>query len=44
MFLARRHLDRRTVLRGMGIALSLPLFDAMVPAQTPLARTEARPR
>ena len=44
MFLARRHLDRRTVLRGLGISLSLPLFDAMVPAQTPLAFTEAQPR
>ncbi len=44
MFLSRRHLDRRTVLRGLGISLSLPLFDAMVPAQTPLARTAASPR
>lgn len=44
MFLARRHLDRRTVLRGLGVSLALPLFDAMVPAQTPLARTAASPR
>ncbi len=44
MFLARRHLARRTVLRGLGVTLSLPLFDAMVPAQTPLADTAASPR
>jgi len=44
MFLAQRHLDRRTVLRGLGVSLALPLFDAMVPAQTPLARTAASPR
>jgi hypothetical protein len=31
-FLTRRALPRRTLLRGMGSALSLPLLDAMVPA------------
>jgi hypothetical protein len=32
MFITRRALSRRTFLRGMGTALSLPLLDAMAPA------------
>ena len=32
-----KHLSRRTVLRGMGAAMALPLLEAMVPAQTLLA-------
>jgi hypothetical protein len=40
-YLTRKHLSRRTVLRGMGAALSLPLLDAMVPAQTPQVKTAA---
>ena len=32
MFLTRKHLDRRTFLRGMGTAIALPYLDAMVPA------------
>ncbi|MFM1887542.1 MAG: hypothetical protein RL026_2699 [Pseudomonadota bacterium] len=46
MFLTRKHLSRRTVLRGLGAGVSLPLLDAMVPAGTALARTAAaaRPR
>ncbi len=40
-FLTKKHLSRRTVLRGMGAALSLPLLDAMVPAQTPQVKTAA---
>src|SRR5437016_907830 len=43
-FLAKKHLSRRTMLRGMGAALALPLLDAMAPAQTPLRRTAASPR
>jgi hypothetical protein len=31
MFLTRRHLSRRTVLRGMGVTIALPFLDAMVP-------------
>jgi hypothetical protein len=42
-FITRKHMSRRTVLRGLGTALSLPLLDSMVPAQTPLARTAANP-
>src|SRR5579864_3496212 len=32
MIVLKKSLDRRTVLRGMGAALALPLLDAMVPA------------
>jgi hypothetical protein len=44
MFLTRKHLSRRTILRGVGASLALPLLDSMVPAQTPLAKTAASPR
>jgi len=44
MFITKKHLSRRTVLRGMGVSLALPLLDSMVPAQTPLAKTAASPR
>jgi len=44
MFITRKHLSRRTVLRGMGVTLGLPLLDSMVPAQTPLSKTAASPR
>ena len=32
MYLTRKHLRRRTVLKGLGATLALPLLDAMVPA------------
>jgi hypothetical protein len=41
MFLARKHISRRTMLRGTGVTLALPLIDAMVPAATALAQTAA---
>jgi hypothetical protein len=44
MFLTKKHLSRRTVLRGAGAALSLPLLEAMVPAATALAQTAASPK
>jgi hypothetical protein len=44
MFITKKHLDRRTVLRGMGAAIGLPLLDAMIPARTALAQTAAAPR
>jgi len=44
MFNTRKHISRRTILRGAGIALALPLLDSMVPAQTPIARTAANPK
>jgi hypothetical protein len=40
-YITRRHISRRTVLRGMGVAMGLPLLDSMVPAQTPLHKTAA---
>src|SRR5215470_14476488 len=43
MFITKKHLSRRTFLRGAGVTLSLPFLEAMVPAQTPLVRTAANP-
>jgi Protein of unknown function (DUF1552) len=43
MIISKKALDRRTLLRGFGTALGLPLFDAMVPALTHAARTAAAP-
>jgi len=40
-FVTRKYLSRRTMLRGLGVSVALPLLDSMVPAQTPLARTAA---
>src|SRR4026207_2533945 len=44
MFVSKMALPRRTFLRGVGAAVALPLLDAMLPALTPLARAQARPR
>lgn len=44
MFLTRKHLPRRTLLKGAGAAIALPLLDAMIPAGTALAQTAAAPR
>ena len=41
-FVTRKHLPRRTFLKGAGAVVALPLLDSMVPAQTPLAQTAAR--
>jgi len=43
-FLTKKHLTRRTVLRGLGVTVSLPLLDAMFPAFTAIAKAQARPR
>ena len=43
MFIAKKHLPRRTVLRGVGAALALPWLDSMVPALTALAQSTAAP-
>jgi hypothetical protein len=43
MFLTRKSLSRRTLLKGAGAAITLPLLDAMVPAATALAATPAAP-
>src|SRR4026207_1646613 len=44
MFIFKKHLSRRTVLKGAGVTLALPLLDAMVPAATALAQTAAAPK
>jgi hypothetical protein len=43
MFISKKHISRRTLLRGAGVTLALPLLDSMVPAQTPLRQTAASP-
>ncbi len=44
VFLTKKHLSRRTFLRGTGVALGLPFLEAMVPAATALAQTAAAPK
>jgi len=43
MFVTKKYISRRSVLRGAGAALALPLLDAMIPARTALAETAANP-
>ncbi len=43
MFLTKKAISRRTLLRGGGAALALPLLDAMIPAATMWAQTAAKP-
>jgi hypothetical protein len=43
MIITKMHLSRRTVLRGLGASLALPLLDSMVPALTALQNTAAAP-
>jgi hypothetical protein len=43
MFISRMHLSRRTMLRGLGTMIALPLLDSMVPALSALAGTAAAP-
>ena len=42
-FITKKALPRRTVLRGMGSLVALPLLGAMVPALTATGRTAAAP-
>ena len=44
MFITKKHISRRTILKGAGATLALPLLDAMVPAATALAQTAAAPK
>src|SRR5438876_6118450 len=41
MFLTKKHLSRRAVLRGAGVAVALPFLESMVPALTALGKTAA---
>ncbi|WP_428099899.1 DUF1552 domain-containing protein [Candidatus Rariloculus sp.] len=44
MFISKKHLDRRTFLRGAGTVVALPLLDSMVPAATAQSLTAAGER
>jgi hypothetical protein len=41
MFITKKHISRRAVLRGMGVTMALPMLEAMVPARTAFAKTAA---
>ena len=43
MFLTKKAIPRRTLLKGAQAALALPLLDAMIPAATAWAQTPAKP-
>jgi hypothetical protein len=43
-FITKKHLSRRTFLRGTGVTLALPLLESMLPAQTPSRLAGAVPR
>jgi hypothetical protein len=44
VFISKKHLSRRTFLRGAGVTIALPFLESMVPAQTPLIKTAATGR
>src|SRR5215831_16779691 len=41
MLITKKHISRRTMLKGMGVTVALPILDAMVPAGTAFAKTAA---
>jgi hypothetical protein len=43
MIVTQKHLSRRTVLRGLGATLALPLLDGMVPAFAQIRNSAAKP-
>ena len=43
MIVSKKAIGRRTVLRGMGSMLALPLLDSMMPALSATAKTAAKP-
>ena len=43
MIISKKAISRRTILRGLGASLALPLLDGMVPALTALRNTAASP-
>jgi hypothetical protein len=43
MFITKKHIGRRALLQGAGVALGLPLLEAMIPASTAWAQTAAVP-
>jgi hypothetical protein len=42
MFIAKKHLSRRTFLRGAGVTMALPFLEAMLPAQTSVSAAKTR--
>jgi Protein of unknown function (DUF1552) len=44
MFITKKHIPRRAVLRAAGVTLGLPFLDAMVPAGTAFAQTAVVPK
>lgn len=44
MFITKKHIPRRTFLRGVGATVALPLLNSMIPAATALAQTAASPK
>jgi hypothetical protein len=42
MFITRRHLSRRTMLKGMGVTVALPFLEAMTPARSAWAAANPR--
>ena len=44
MFLTRKHLSRRTLLKGAGASIALPLLDAMIPAQYGIGANRCKAR
>jgi len=43
MISTKKHMSRRTVLRGLGATIALPLLDGMVPAFAAMRQTAAKP-
>jgi hypothetical protein len=43
MFLTKKSIPRRTFLNGMGVSIALPFLESMLPAQTPLRNSAAKP-
>ena len=41
MYISKKHISRRMVLKGIGASIALPLLDAMNPAATAWAQTAA---
>ena len=44
MFVIKKHISRRIVLRGLRVSLALPFLESMIPAMTPIERTVASPK
>jgi hypothetical protein len=41
MFITKKYISRRTVLRGVGAGIALPFLESMLPAQTAMRKTAA---